>query len=143
MSPSETLDNGGRRKPPISISLDLDNQWSYMKTHGDAGWESFPSYFDPLMNVLDEALSRRELTVTVFVVGQDAALERNHEALRLLAERGHEVGNHSFHHEQWSHRLSRDRIERELAEAAEAIESATRSSTSIGSPSSRMNDAVR
>ena len=28
------------------VSLDLDNQWSYMKTHGDAGWESFPSYLD-------------------------------------------------------------------------------------------------
>ena len=29
-----------------SLSLDLDNQWSYMKTHGDAGWQSFPSYLD-------------------------------------------------------------------------------------------------
>ena len=26
-----------------SLSLDLDNQWSYMKTHGDDGWESYPS----------------------------------------------------------------------------------------------------
>ncbi len=33
-------------KPVASLSLDLDNQWSYMKTHGDAGWESFPSYLD-------------------------------------------------------------------------------------------------
>ncbi len=30
------------RKPIASLSLDLDNKWSYMKTHGDAGWESFP-----------------------------------------------------------------------------------------------------
>ena len=29
-----------------SISLDLDNQWSYMKIHGDSGWEKFPSYLD-------------------------------------------------------------------------------------------------
>ncbi len=35
-----------REKPLCSLSLDLDNQWSYMKTHGDAGWESFPSYLD-------------------------------------------------------------------------------------------------
>jgi len=33
-------------KPIASLSLDLDNQWSYMKTHGDAGWELFPSYLD-------------------------------------------------------------------------------------------------
>ena len=33
--------------PPLAtLSLDLDNQWSYMKTHGDAGWETFPSYLD-------------------------------------------------------------------------------------------------
>ncbi len=29
-----------------SLSLDLDNQWSYMKTHGDAGWQAHPSYLD-------------------------------------------------------------------------------------------------
>ena len=29
-----------------SLSLDLDNQLSYMKTHGDSGWEDFPSYLD-------------------------------------------------------------------------------------------------
>jgi hypothetical protein len=27
-------------KPLASISLDLDSLWSYMKTHGDPGWES-------------------------------------------------------------------------------------------------------
>jgi hypothetical protein len=26
-------------KPLASLSLDLDNLWSYMKTHGDPGWE--------------------------------------------------------------------------------------------------------
>ena len=27
-------------KPIASLSLDLDNKWSYMKTHGDAGWDA-------------------------------------------------------------------------------------------------------
>ena len=31
-------------KPKASLSLDLDNKWSYMKTHGDPGWDAFPSY---------------------------------------------------------------------------------------------------
>ncbi|MCB9249205.1 MAG: hypothetical protein H6613_12020 [Ignavibacteriales bacterium] len=33
-------------KMNASISLDLDNQWAYMKVHGDEGWEKYPSYFD-------------------------------------------------------------------------------------------------
>ena len=31
-------------KPIASLSLDLDNKWSYMKTHGDAGWDLYPTY---------------------------------------------------------------------------------------------------
>ena len=41
-------------KPVASLSLDLDNQWSYMKTHGDAGWDAYPSYLDVVVpRVLD------------------------------------------------------------------------------------------
>ena len=29
-----------------SLSLDLDNLWSYLKVHGDPSWEGFPSYLD-------------------------------------------------------------------------------------------------
>ena len=28
------------QKPIASLSLDLDNQWSYRKIHGDRGWET-------------------------------------------------------------------------------------------------------
>ena len=35
--------------PIASLSLDLDNKWSYLKTHGDPGWEGFPSYFDTVV----------------------------------------------------------------------------------------------
>jgi hypothetical protein len=31
-----------RKKRIASVSLDLDNQWSYMKIHGDKGWEEYP-----------------------------------------------------------------------------------------------------
>jgi hypothetical protein len=31
-------------RPLLSVSLDADNLWSYMKTHGDAGWQA--SYAD-------------------------------------------------------------------------------------------------
>lgn len=112
-------------KPLASLSLDLDNQWSYMKTHGDAGWDSFPSYLDVLVPRVVEFLKARNLTITVFVVGQDAALAKNRPALRALAAAGHEIGNHSFRHEPWLHLYSEAEVEKELASAEEHIARAT------------------
>ena len=64
------------KKPLASLSLDLDNQWSYMKTHGDEGWEEFPSYLDAVIPRFISMLEELEIKMTVFVVGQDAALEK-------------------------------------------------------------------
>jgi peptidoglycan/xylan/chitin deacetylase (PgdA/CDA1 family) len=112
-------------KPLASLSLDLDNQWSYMRTHGDAGWESFPSYLDLLVPRVLEFLAARGLRITFFIVGQDAALAGNRAAFGALAAAGHEVGNHSFHHLPWLHLYSEAEIESELARAEEAIAGAT------------------
>ncbi|HTF33986.1 MAG TPA: polysaccharide deacetylase family protein [Myxococcota bacterium] len=112
-------------KPIASLSLDLDNQWSYMKTHGDPGWESFPSYLDIVVPRFLEILAALNLRITVFVVGQDAALEKNRSALSRLAPAGHEIGNHSFHHEPWLHLYSEPRLVDELTRAEDAIEAAT------------------
>mgnify|MGYP000609174259 CR=1 FL=1 len=45
-------------KMSASISLDLDNLWSYMKTHGSDGWESRPSYYDVFVPHMLEVLDR-------------------------------------------------------------------------------------
>jgi peptidoglycan-N-acetylglucosamine deacetylase len=113
------------RKPISSLSFDLDNKWSYMKTHGDPGWESFPSYLDVLVPRVLDFLKARKLTVTFFIVGQDAAMEKNHEVLRSMAAAGHEIGNHSFHHEPWLHLYSENEAEVDVKLAEEHIESAT------------------
>ena len=112
-------------KPVASLSLDLDNKWSYMKTHGDAGWEDYPSYFDVVVPRFLNFLEQRNLLITVFVVGQDAALDRNRDALASIASAGHEIGNHSFKHEQWLHTYSRAEIETEIAEAESHLERVT------------------
>jgi peptidoglycan/xylan/chitin deacetylase (PgdA/CDA1 family) len=111
------------RHPLASLSLDLDNQWSYMKTHGDAGWEDHPSYLDMLVPRVLDFLAERDLRITFFVVGQDAALPKNAKSLKALANAGHEIGNHSFHHEPWLHLYTPDQVDRELAEAENAIAS--------------------
>jgi peptidoglycan/xylan/chitin deacetylase (PgdA/CDA1 family) len=112
-------------RPPASVSLDLDNQWSYMKTHGDAGWSAFPSYLDVVVPRVLDFLAQRELTITFFIVGQDAALERNRNALASIAAAGHEIGNHSFSHEPWLQSYSAKQVDDEIAQAHEHIERAT------------------
>ncbi|HEY0322093.1 MAG TPA: polysaccharide deacetylase family protein [Pyrinomonadaceae bacterium] len=121
-----TEQNNKPLKPVASLSLDLDNKWSYMKTHGDAGWETFPSYLDVVVPRALQFFKERNLTITFFIVGQDAALEKNTEALRSISAAGHEIGNHSFHHEPWLHLYSEAEIENELEQAEVAIERATR-----------------
>jgi hypothetical protein len=112
-------------KPLASLSLDLDNEWSYLKTHGDAGWGDYPSYLHVVVPRVVDLLASRELTITWFVVGQDAALDRNREPLAAIAAAGHEVGNHSFRHEPWMHKYPDDEVRDELTRAEEAIEHAT------------------
>lgn len=112
-------------KPPASLSLDFDNLWSYMKIHGDAGWESHPSYMDVLVPIVLERLKRHGLTITCFLVGQDAAIEANRGPLAELARAGHGIGNHSFSHEPWFHEYDRERVEQEIRSAEEHIEQAT------------------
>ena len=108
-----------------SLSLDLDNQWSYMKTHGDAGWQSHPSYLDIMVPRILGFLAGRKLTITFFVVGQDAALEKNHAAIAAIAAAGHEIGNHSFRHEPWLHLYTPAELDEELRRAEDAIEAVT------------------
>jgi peptidoglycan/xylan/chitin deacetylase (PgdA/CDA1 family) len=112
-------------RPTASLSLDLDNQWSYMKIHGDPGWESRPSYLDRVVPRVLRVLSDQGLRITFFVIGQDAALARNGEALARLPAAGHEIGNHSFEHEPWLHLYAPDQVDAELARAEDAIEAAT------------------
>lgn len=110
---------------PASLSLDLDNLWSYMKTAGISGWQDFPSYLDLVTPRILERLDRHGLKITFFIVGQDAALKENAAALRMIADSGHEIANHSFHHEPWLSRRSREAMNAELEAAEQAIGEAT------------------
>lgn len=114
-----------KKKLMASISLDLDDQWTYMKVHGDDGWESFPSYLDVFLPLVLDVLDELEMKITFFVVGQDAALEKNHQVLKSIADRGHEIANHSFHHESWLKSYSKEKIEEEIKIAEESILAAT------------------
>ncbi|MEO0448507.1 MAG: polysaccharide deacetylase family protein, partial [Verrucomicrobiota bacterium] len=112
-------------KRPATLSLDLDNQWAYMKTHGDAGWERFPTYLDRVVPRILGILDELDLEITFFVVGKDAADERNADALQSLADAGHEIANHSYWHEPWFDQYDCQETEAEVEKAEQAIELAT------------------
>ena len=114
-----------------SISLDLDDQWSYMKVHGDEGWDKFPSYLDVVLPITLDVLDKLDIKITFFIVGQDAAIEKNHAVLKTIVDRGHEVANHSFHHESWLKTYSKEKIEAEIVHAEEAILKATGKRTNM------------
>jgi hypothetical protein len=112
-------------KPLASLSLDLDNKWSYLKTHGDPGWEKLPTYLPLVVPRVLEFLRARDLTITFFIVGQDADRPENAAALRSIADAGHEIGNHSYHHEPWLHLYADEKVQAELERAETAILRAT------------------
>lgn len=107
-------------KLPASVSLDADNLWSYMKTHGNPRWEERPSYMKVLTDRMLDVWGEADIKATVMVVGFDAARD-GAELVSRSAAAGHEVGNHSYEHEPWLHRYSVDQLTEELAKTEEAI----------------------
>lgn len=114
-----------KNKPFASVSLDLDNQWSYMKIHGDEGWDKYPTYLDPLVPYTLDMLEKLNLYITFFIVGRDADDERNFDVLKEITKKGHEVANHSYNHESWFHLYSKEKIKEELTLTEESIERVT------------------
>lgn len=112
-------------KPIASLSFDLDDKWSYLKTHGDPEWKSLPSYLGVVVPRVLAFLAERDLTITFFVVGRDAASARNAEVLQSLSTAGHELGNHSFSHEPWFHLYTEQQVRDEVERAETAIERLT------------------
>jgi len=96
-----------------------------MKTHGDAGWETFPTYLDEVVPRSLEFLRERNLKITYFIVGQDADLKKNHGAIKQISDANHEIGNHSFRHEPWLHLYSKDELREEFERTENALEKVT------------------
>jgi len=104
-----------------SVSLDLDNLWAYLKTHGDPEWERRPSFLATAVPRLLDVFGEHRLTTTVFVVGADAERDDGAQAVADVVAAGHEVANHSWGHEPWLHRYSPAELEAEIVRAENAI----------------------
>jgi hypothetical protein len=113
------------QRPVASISLDLDDLWTYLRTHGDPAWESRPSFLDWFVPTALDLLDSAGVTLTFFIVGADAANPRNQQLLREVVARGHEIGNHSFEHEPWLHAYSVERLESEISRTEDVLAQVT------------------
>jgi hypothetical protein len=108
-------------RPVASVSVDLDNLWAYLKTHGDPDWSRLPSFLPAAVPRLLGVLGAHRVTATFFAVGMDVEREDGAQAVANVSAWGHEVANHSYRHEPWLHRYSRTELETELARTEEAI----------------------
>jgi hypothetical protein len=126
-----------------SVSLDLDNQWSYMKTHGDEEWKNYPSYYDIFVPYVLDILRELDIKITFFIVGRDAVELNNKIALRKISDEGHDFGNHSFNHEVWINQYTREELDIELEKAEKAILEATGKKTvGFRGPGFSWNDTI-
>lgn len=115
----------GRTRPAAGLSLDLDDLWTYLKSHEITGWDAGRhSLLERLVPVVLEDLAALGLRATVFVTGTDAARPDRAALIRELAAAGHEIANHSFRHDTWLHRYTEPELAREVAEAESAIAAA-------------------
>lgn len=108
-------------RPTASVSVDLDNLWAYLKTHGDPEWERMPSFLPAAVPRLLDLLGEHGITATAFAVGADAERADGAAAVAAFAAYGHEIGNHSYRHEPWLHRYTRAELVEELGRTEEAI----------------------
>ncbi len=105
----------------MNLSLDLDNKWSYLKIHGGTSWESYPTYLPVFVPYVLDLLDELRLKITFFIVGKDAEQVENQEYIQEIARRGHEIGNHSLHHESWLHLYHTEQLKQEVLRTQDAI----------------------
>ena len=104
-----------KERPRASLSLDLDDLWTYLKIRNDASWATRPSFLEIVVPRALEFLQRHSLRITFFVVGEDAERPENAKLMRAIADAGHDIGNHSYAHEPWFHREPASDIPSEIA----------------------------
>jgi peptidoglycan/xylan/chitin deacetylase (PgdA/CDA1 family) len=110
-----------------AVSVDLDEIPNYFAIHGlaEPSGEAAHPVYDLALDRL-AAFSRAEaVPLTLFAIGSDLKRKASAVRLRQMAERGHEIANHTLDHRYDLTRLDRSEMERQVLEGARAIEVAT------------------
>ena len=133
----------GGRAPVATLSLDLDDLWAYLRTHGEDDWDASPTLLPRAVERLLPVLNDLGVAITVFVVGHDLERPGGRDTVRAIAAAGHEFGSHSWLHRSDLSALGPDGIATDLARTADAIVDATGSApTGFRCPSFGMSPAL-
>src|SRR5206468_1137647 len=118
---------GSESEKLCAVSVDLDEIAFYHQIHGlgPAGDDSSNAVFDTALLRLEDFARGLELPLTLFVIGSTLDREGNGAKLRELADKGHEIGNHTFSHRYDLTRLDGATMKEEIDKGQGAIEQAT------------------
>lgn len=123
MANSKRQVSSGANLPTASLSIDLDNQWAYLRAAGKEDWAHAPSYFDFVIDRIVSVIRSHQLPLTVFVVGRDCLNEDDaHHIASLKRIQDVEFANHSLDHLPWMHTLSDSEVEHQITQAHQLIE---------------------
>lgn len=131
--------------PLCAISVDLDEIPNYFAIHGLAppAGKGATLVYDLALDRLDAFARAANVPLTLFAIGSDLSRAESAARLRRMADRGHEMANHSEDHRYDLTRLSRDAIARQIEGGARSIELATgRRPTGFRAPGYTITDVV-
>lgn len=103
------------------VSVDLDDSWAYLRTHGDPEWAAAPSTLTVASQRLFGLFDDLGIKVTVFVLGHDASTAEGAELIQRWHQSGHEIANHSFEHRHDLAAAPLSEIEGDIARSEQAI----------------------
>jgi len=112
-------------KHKLGLSIDMDNQWSYMKTHGDSGWDKYPTYFNVVIPKVLGLVKELDIPITFFLVGKDLEKDGNTKEVEKIAKAGLSIANHSYNHEPWLHKYNYEQINKEIELTDSLLQSIT------------------
>ena len=111
-----------RRPLPCTLSLDLDDAWTYMRAAGRDGWEDTKTVIPLVCERILTWLRDADVKFTLFVVAKDLEDDEKLAAIRPFVEEGHEIGCHSLNHEPTFATLDQATMRHEVLAANDLIE---------------------
>ena len=128
-----------------AVSVDLDEIPNYFAIHGlvEPQGTAANAVYDLALDRLDTFSRAAALPLTLFAIGADLKRAEAASRLRRMADRGHEIANHSLDHRYDLTRLDRREMERQVVDGAKAIEAATgRRPTGFRAPGYTVNEVL-
>lgn len=107
-----------------ALSFDIEDWFHLVEIEAVADprkWDSLPSIVERYTELIVQTLDEANVKATFFMLGWIA--DRHPRLVKLIADRGHELGTHSFWHRK-VYELSPDEFRNDLRQSIDVIEAA-------------------